>query len=99
MAPRFVGAQVGLPAYGRRLDNPGEVKTWSELAEKGPVDMDQDVVDGYWINGPRTVQQKTKWALETGLAGIMVWECGQDSFDPDKSLLGFIAAAAEEHRD
>ena len=51
-------------------------------------------MDGYWINGPRTVQRKTKWALEAGLAGIMVWECGQDSFDPDKSLLGFIAAAA-----
>ena len=48
--------------------------------------------------GPKTVQEKTKWALDTGLAGIMVWECGQDSFAPDKSLLGFIAAAAKQWR-
>ena len=59
--------------YGRVVANPGDVRTWSELVEdhakKGtPVSVVDDTVVGgehgaeYWINSPKSVAEKTKWA-------------------------------------
>ena len=42
------------------------------------------------FNNVLTVQKKTKWALTHGLAGIMVWEVGQDTTDVTTSLMEAI---------
>lgn len=36
-------------------------------------------VSGWYFNGPATVRRKAQWAKQHGLAGVMVWEVGQDS--------------------
>lgn len=30
------------------------------------------------FNGVRTIEEKTRYALERGIAGVMIWEVGQD---------------------
>ena len=43
---------VGVPAYARKINNPGEVKTWSELVENtNAVVYEDDLVDGYVATG------------------------------------------------
>ena len=39
---------------------------------------DQDEVDGFYFNGPTTIRNKVKLAQSSGLAGVMIWETGQD---------------------
>ena len=82
---------LGVPAYGRALANPGDVKTYEEIA--GLAGLEQvgsskqalkalrslDDAAGYGFNSVRTVKRKAKWAKKQGLAGVMVWEVGQDA--------------------
>jgi GH18 family chitinase len=46
-----------------------------------------------YFNGAQSAQAKAKFARDTGLAGVMVWEIGQDTQDVT-SLLSAIAAEA-----
>ena len=34
---------------------------------------------GFYFNGIKTIQQKTRYAKEIGLGGFMIWELGQDA--------------------
>jgi GH18 family chitinase len=80
---------LGLPCYGRGVDQPAKVLTYAELVHKHRPAADRDEVDGIYFNGRRTVERKTKYALEHKLAGVMVWELGQDTRD-EYSLLRVI---------
>ena len=35
-------------------------------------------VDGHYFNGRYTIERKTRYAIDQGLAGVMIWESGQD---------------------
>lgn len=83
---------LGLPFYGRGVSNPGLVLTYSDLVSKVGADLDptSDILgkdSAIGFNNVLTVQKKTKWALSHGLAGIMVWEVGQDTTNEATSLL------------
>jgi chitinase len=77
---------LGVPFYGRNLQTPTQTRTFREIADKHELPRDTDEIDGFYFNGPHTVEQKTGYALESGLGGVMVWEIAQDA-PGKKSLL------------
>ena len=80
---------LGVPAYGRHVMT-GEAKPYYEIAADG--DVDADVHDGYYFNGLGTLRAKVDLVRKAGLAGLMVWEVGQDvSSSTGRSLLSGLA--------
>jgi GH18 family chitinase len=84
---------LGLPFYGRGVDDRSKTLTYAQLVRKYQPAADVDEVDGVYFNGLRTVERKTKYALDRKLAGVMVWEVGQDTKD-EHSLLRAIHRVA-----
>ena len=69
---------LGVPFYGRHMRT-GEWKSYEDIVSKMDIKSpDQDEIDGYYFNGPTTIRNKVKLAKSSGLAGVMVWETGQD---------------------
>ena len=56
-----------------------------------------DEIAGYYFNSPQTVSKKTRLAIDKDLAGVMIWELGQDTQD-DVSLLRAIHEALPKLR-
>jgi len=82
---------LGVPFYGR---NPrGRSRTYAEIVKSEKFEVGADLIDGFAFNGRTTVQQKTEYARDSGLAGLMIWEVGQDVPDAKHSLLGAIKSA------
>jgi chitinase len=69
---------LGVPFYGRNISNSARSTTYSDIVKKHHPAPDVNEVDGIYFNGPRMIEQKTKLALARKLAGIMIWELGQD---------------------
>lgn len=80
---------LGIPFYGRNHDR--RARTYADLANHADLDPAADRHDGFAFNGPATVGLKTEYALERGLAGVMVWEITQDH-QKDQTLLRAIHA-------
>lgn len=70
---------LGLPFYGRGLKNHDQVLTYQELVRKHQPGPEIDEAAGVYFNGIRTIQRKTRLAMEKELGGVMVWELGQDA--------------------
>eukprot|EP00927_Polykrikos_kofoidii_P082278 TRINITY_DN8139_c0_g1_i1.p1 TRINITY_DN8139_c0_g1~~TRINITY_DN8139_c0_g1_i1.p1 ORF type:complete len:388 (+),score=37.46 TRINITY_DN8139_c0_g1_i1:152-1315(+) len=76
---------MGVPFYGRH-SRTGDWTTYEDLVQRHhPLSPDVDSVssldkDGSTIgfNGVATIETKTRYALKQGIAGIMIWEAGQD---------------------
>lgn len=81
---------LGLPFYGR--NQAGDAKTYAQLIREG--DVRGDVASGYAFNGPETIQKKIQYANTKNLAGLMIWELGQDA-PGDQSLLQVIQQQLE----
>lgn len=79
---------LGVPFYGRNQH--GRSRTYAELASSAAFAAGLDLVDGFAFNSGATVQQKIRYARKEQLAGIMIWEVGQDATDPERSLLQAI---------
>lgn len=89
---------LGIPFYGRKVDQPDQVRTYRDLLNHaGKTVIEGDEYDGYYFNGPATIRRKTDYAKSTGLAGVMIWELGQDA-DGSDSLLEVIVQTAAQHR-
>jgi GH18 family chitinase len=84
---------LGVPFYGR--NQRGRSRTYAEIVRSKQFESGSDIIDGFAFNSRKTLQQKTRYARESGLAGIMVWEIGQDSADPETSLLEAIESALD----
>ena len=67
-----------LPFYGRQVET-REALTYAEIIQKYAPRPDLDEVEGIFFNGPGTIAAKTAWAQSIGLAGVAVWELGQDA--------------------
>jgi GH18 family chitinase len=97
---------LGVPAYGRHMQRPGEVKTFAEIYDElRPLQhphrshkhahFDSDITEsGYFFNGPSTVRAKANWANDQGFAGVVIWELGQDKLGTRSSLLAAAADAS-----
>ncbi|HUY35917.1 MAG TPA: glycoside hydrolase family 18 protein [Pirellulales bacterium] len=80
---------LGLPFYGRGVHDRGKTLTYAEIARRYHPAAEVDEVDGVYFNGAGTIERKTKMALQRKLAGVMMWELGQDAAD-ERSLLHVI---------
>ena len=88
---------LGLPFYGRDVMKPERTLTYREIVAKHRPKPAVDVIDGIYFNGPETIARKTKYSLDAGLAGVMVWELGQDA-SGDQSLLKVIRTVVGQSR-
>lgn len=89
---------LGIPFYGRKVDQSDQVQTYRDLLKHaGKAVVDGDEFDGYFFNGPATIRRKMDYAKSTGLAGVMIWELGQDAQGSD-SLLELIVQTAAQRR-
>jgi GH18 family chitinase len=78
---------LGVPFYGRNSKT-GDWTTYEDLVQKyAPLSPSSDKVKvdggkrgGAYIafNGIDTIRKKTKYALDRGAGGVMIWEVGQD---------------------
>ena len=76
---------VGVPFYGR-------AKNWTPtaFADLPPTPTDEDMTaEGIAFNNAETLRTKVRLAAERGLAGVVIWELGQDRAD-ERSLLNVI---------
>jgi chitinase len=80
---------LGLPFYGRHITKRKQVETYREIFRNYNTAPEVDEVDKLYFNGPSTIRQKTAWAIQSQLGGVMVWELGQDAAG-DNSLLKVI---------
>lgn len=85
---------LGLPFYGRDVNKSSRTLTYAEIVTKHTPAADVDEIDGVYFNGPATIRKKTEYARTAKLAGVMVWELGQDAAG-EQSLLKTIRTAAE----
>jgi GH18 family chitinase len=81
---------LGLPFYGRNKE--GEAKTFAQLVESPAFNADVSVVNGFAFNGPTLIARKIQLAKDEGLAGVMIWELGQDALG-SKSLLKTLSTS------
>ena len=80
---------LGVPFYGRNIKKPDDTRTYREIWNKDHPKPDVDEIDGVYFNGRDTIEKKIKLAKEKNLAGIMIWEVGQDA-PGNVGLLPFI---------
>ena len=86
---------LGLPFYGRQITNREKAITYAEIKERFQPKREQDEAGGYYFNGPATIAKKVKLAKSRGLAGVMIWEIGQDTKGTG-SLLKQVALTEKE---
>jgi GH18 family chitinase len=79
---------LGIPFYGRNKDR--KARTYAEITANQPVDATKDLIAGFAFNGQATVAKKVRYAAEQKLAGVMIWELGQDSSRSESGLLAAI---------
>ncbi len=80
---------LGVPFYGR----PAPARYRDILAQDPEAwNKDTTVFNGrqVWYNGCETIRRKAAYAKEK-LGGVMIWEIGEDTPDPEKSLLSAVA--------
>jgi len=80
---------LGVPFYGRSLSQWNNAFTYADIVAQHHPAPDVDEAGGIYFNGMATIQQKTRYALEQHLGGVMIWELGQDTAG-DTSLLRAI---------
>ena len=77
---------LGLPFYGYDFSNLPEVRsfTYAAMVAENTAYARLDQVGERYYNGISTVQAKT-WLAREEVAGVMIWELGQDAFEPYRS--------------
>ena len=84
---------LGIPFYGKDIDNKAySYRTIMSLYSPPP---DVDEVEGISFNGINTVKEKTNYGINTGCAGVMIWELSHDTED-FTSLLNAIDEEDDE---
>lgn len=93
---------LGVPFYGYNFDGSDVSSfTYRTIVAEDPNNAYRDQDGTSYYNGIPTIRNKTTFAMNQSLAGIMIWEIGQDSYD-EYSLLTTIyntvngIAAAED---
>ena len=83
---------LGLPFYGYGFTDDGKSEEWpySRIVStyEGSEKLDQ-TGNTIWYNGIPTIRAKSKYVLDRGLAGVMIWALNHDA-PGDKSLLSAI---------
>ncbi len=85
---------LGLPFYGRKYRNGSGEATYASIAAAHDLKAGNDTAGDFYFNGRDTIANKVKLARKRKLAGVMIWEIGQDATGP-ASLLDSILVAAK----
>jgi len=82
---------LGVPFYGRDFDTGGgQGIAYRDIVAAYPYAPDSDRVANIYYNGVATMEAKTRYVIEHGYPGIMIWEIAQDTDDPSISLLSAV---------
>jgi GH18 family chitinase len=91
---------LGVPFYGYGFGKAFRRGTYSYsaivAANPGAEKSDQ-IGETIWYNGVETIEAKTNYAVDRGLAGIMIWSLDND-VKGEKSLLDAITRVFERRR-
>ncbi len=82
---------LGVPFYGRHRTDRNRTPTYREIVQRWNPAAAVDEVEGICFNGPETMGRKAAYARDEGMAGVMIWEVGQDAVG-EASLLKVLAA-------
>jgi hypothetical protein len=74
---------LGIPFYGVGNDSTYSYRTIMAAYQPGP---EVDEIRGISFNGIDTVKSKTTYAINSGGAGVMIWELSQDTQDSTSLL-------------
>jgi GH18 family chitinase len=85
---------LGIPFYAMKLHGEDAGLSYADVEARFHPAAGQDEVDDYAFDGPHTIERKRDFAGQRGLAGIMIWELGQDT--PDGLLVKAITAAGAQ---
>lgn len=67
---------LGLPFYGRA---PGRWTSYEDILLSNPsLRPGQDNIDDLYFNGVETIEKKVGLSIDSGAAGVAIWEVGQD---------------------
>ena len=96
---------LGVPYYSRPVNADPYWGNYYDVADKLSP-FENSYVEAYtdingvshpallnYYNGRQMIYDKTAYAMDAGLGGIMIWHFGTDSFDPELSLTNTIAKA------
>lgn len=84
---------LGLPFYGRNIKQFSNTKTYTQIHSASTylsptqdyfIEDESEAV--FFFNGKNTILRKLETAYFLGLGGVMIWELGQDSWLPGKSI-------------
>lgn len=87
---------LGLPFYARPYDGGG---IWINYDDPNytPSDRFQNYSNGMWFSGTQMTYDKTAYAIEKELGGMMIFTATEDiSYSEDNSLLKAIKSAIED---
>ncbi len=79
---------LGVPFYGRHVRT-REAMTFQDIVTRFDPAPNVDTAGDLYFNGPGTIRKKVRFARDNRLAGVMIWEIGQDAAG-EKSLLKSI---------
>lgn len=89
---------IGLPFYGYGFNGAPVSMKYKDIIKDYPgSELKDEITTGggtLYYNGITTIESKTKFAIDKGAAGVMIWQLLQDSND-DKSLLKAINNTAK----
>jgi chitinase len=80
---------LGVPFYGRRIDDRDVAMAYRDILEQFGPEPGTDEAGGFYFNNIETMRRKTRFSLEEGFAGIMIWELSMD-VEGERSLLRAI---------
>ncbi len=79
---------LGVPFYGRDFDvGGGEGIAYSDIVTTYLDAPERDRVANIYYNGVGTIEAKTRYVVDNGYPGIMIWEIAQDAAADSISLL------------
>lgn len=88
---------LGLPFYGRGISDRNLTMTYAEIVSTHEPGPHIDEIGGIYFNGINTIFEKTEYAMDKQLGGVMIWEVGQDSYE-NASLLETIRETANSQK-
>ena len=100
---------LGIPAYSRHENNPGQVKMFAEIYDEIEKDASHDEQKkifsdlnswhGYTWESPVRIREKIHLAKKMKLGGVFFWELGQDKITKEQPGGILLEAAAAEMED
>ena len=78
---------LGIPAYGRPLDGSAQWVFYKDIDPESISGENPDLVGDISFNSAATAAQKTQYALEQNLGGVMVYQLLCDRNDQDALIL------------